>query len=147
MLDAAEAQNFQCPVCLNDFPPTERVLTAPCSTLISKSKQVQTSPPVLQCFDMFCMWCRQWCVKVITFWRFAKIWWRFGGLVHWGAMLAACAHLFCLRCAGTLVRTLGVSCDQVLTGTAIHRILCTRYWQAHITYITHADIAWYCRAD
>ncbi|CAL1159186.1 unnamed protein product [Cladocopium goreaui] len=67
MLDAAEAQNFQCPVCLNDFPPTER------------------------------------------------------------AMLAACAHLFCLRCAGTLVRTLGVSCDQVLTGTAIHRILCTRY--------------------
>eukprot|EP00435_Cladocopium_sp_Y103_P045381 s1159_g13.t1 len=36
MLDAAEAQNFQCPVCLNEFPPTERVFAAPESDLIRR---------------------------------------------------------------------------------------------------------------
>ena len=132
MLDAAEAQNFQCPVCLNDFPPTERVLAAPCSTLISKSKQVQTSPPVLQCFDIFCMWCRQWCVKVITFWRFAKIWWRFGRLVRSLRSHAGCLRSFILPPLRwdprqDFAKPFRVPLYwQVLTGTAIHLILCTR---------------------
>ncbi|CAK9105342.1 unnamed protein product [Durusdinium trenchii] len=33
MLDAAEAQNFQCPVCLNEPPPTERAILAACAHL------------------------------------------------------------------------------------------------------------------
>ena len=87
MLDAAEAQNFQCPVCLNEFPPTERSLAGrsfwevfrysfcPCDKLLLKKRMEHQS------------WSHV---------RMSRI---------EGAMLAACAHLFCLGCADTLVRT------------------------------------------
>ena len=93
MLDAAEAQNFQCPVCLNEFPPTERSLAGRSSWKFPFWDWV-----FIVCFCP----CDKFCVKKALGkpWNASHVRSRIEG-----AMLAACAHLFCLRCADTLVRT------------------------------------------